>query len=398
MSHRLQRGVHFEQGARPKPCYRLLLLDVPPAATGDEVAAAVDCVVGMLAELAAGRMRGLQGQPAEDAAAAARQFKGLDYLVAYGRRLFDAAIHDPPLTRKERPAFLSYLQSDRAAFPALPWAADASDGQSDLALQFTAHTDAAVNCAAVEVWKLIEDQTLPLRVRTILDGFGRPDRRGWLNFHDGISNLDSSQRLHAIRAAADPPWMEGGTYMAFLRLAVDLKIWHALPRAKQELLVGRDKLSGAPLIAVEEDNHGNPIPIAAPVSDHPRAEEQANWRDPPQTTDPRLEQAHIHRANQSRASPEAAGALRIFRQGYDFLDGFEANRPRLGLQFVSFQSDLRALQQLLHFSGWLGNSNFGGAATGNRDDAPTPFVALVSGGLYAAPPQHQPFPGATLFV
>jgi Dyp-type peroxidase family len=400
MTHRLQRGIHFERNARPKPCYRLLLLDVPPHATSAKVAAAIDRTLRMLNELGKGQPRELQGQPAEHAAASKQQFRGLDYLIAYGRRFFDADIHDPPLTTAERPTYLAYLQRERAPFPALPWAAAPYDGEADIALQFTADNDAAVNCAAVEVWKLITDEALPLQTRAIFDGFGRRDGRGWLDFHDGVSNIESGQRLEAIEALADPPWMEGGTYMACLRLAIDLEAWRALSRAQQELSVGRDKLSGAALIAVHDDEQGNPTPIAAaPLGETPTPDEQADWRDPPQTIDPLLEAAHIHRANQSRASPAAPGALRIFRQGYDFLDEIGADGPRLGLHFVSFQRDLRIVQQLLHLTSWLGDSNFGGRSPDStHDDATTrPFVSLVSGGFYAVPPREKPFPGATLF-
>lgn len=49
--------------------------------------------------------------------------------------------------------------------------------------------------------------------------------------------------------------------------------------------------------------------------------ELAEWRDPPQTTDPLLEASHVHRSNQSRASSGVPGGRRMFRQGYDYLDG-----------------------------------------------------------------------------
>ena len=133
--------------------------------------------------------------------------------------------------------------------------------------------------------------------------------------------MASSQRLGAIAAPADPPWMGGGTYMAFLRLRVDLRVWHGLDRGEQELVVGRDKLSGTPLVAVRRDRRGRARPVAGPpLPGRPTDAQLAGHLDPPQTGDPLLESSHVHRANQSRASPEAPAALRIFRQGYDFLD------------------------------------------------------------------------------
>ena len=216
----------------------------------------------------------------------------------------------------------------------------------------------------MEVWKLIEDEGLPLVPVASFEGFGRPDGRGWLEFHDGVTNMASSQRTGAIAAPADPPWMAGGTYMAFLRLRVDLRTWRALDRGDQELVVGRDKLTGSPLVAVRRDARGRARPVAGPpLPRHPTDEQLATRLDPPQTGDPLLEASHVHRANQNRASPEAPAALRIFRQGYDFLDAIGPDGPELGLNFVSFQSDLQTLQHVMHLPGWLADVNFGGPAT-----------------------------------
>jgi Dyp-type peroxidase family len=393
VAHRIQEGLIFEPGTRPPPSYRLLLLNAQPPATADDVAAALRSVLSMLRDLAVGRVRDLAGQPDGTMEHSREQFAGLEVLLGYGRRFFDDSAHAPPLTRAARPDFLSYLARP-TAFPAVPWAdADTPNtGEADFALQLAGNSEAAVNCAAVECWKLIQDDDLALTVAATFAGFGRHDGRGWLDFHDGVSNIPSSQRLAAIEAAADPPWMRGGTYMAFLRLAVDLVAWRSVDRATQELVIGRDKLSGAALTAVERDESGRAAPVAASTA------EQASWRDPPQTSDPLLEASHIHRANQNRASPAAPGGLRMFRQGYDFLDGFHGGLPVLGLNFVSFQSDLRTLQHVLNLPGWLGDANFGGPAQPQPGEPPSPHIAaLLAGGFYALPPRAKPFPGSDLF-
>jgi Dyp-type peroxidase family len=400
MGERIQEGIRFGRGEKPSPCWRLLLLDVVPGAAAADVRAAIAAVVRMLAELRAGEVRDLRGQPAAGVKAAARTFGGFAALLGYGRSLFDAARHDPPLTRRPRPEFLAYLPSRGDAFPAIPWVAgERPSGEADVALQLTGATAAAVNLAAVEVWKLIEDKALPLAPVASFDGFGRPDGRGWLEFHDGVTNMASSQRIGAIAAPADPPWMGGGTYMAFLRLRVELRVWRALDRGDQELVVGRDKLTGSPLVAVRRDARGRARPVAAPpLPRRPSDAQLAERLDPPQTGDPLLESSHVHRANQNRASPDAPGALRIFRQGYDFLAGIGPDGPELGLNFVSFQSDLQTLQHVLHLPGWLADVNFGGPAAARPGDPPSPtLIALVAGGLYAVPPRARPFPGARLF-
>jgi Dyp-type peroxidase family len=380
---RLQRGIHFRHGERPPPAFRLVLLNATPGAAATEVGRALGEILAMLERLARGQPRDLPELPPDEAPFSARQFQRLTALVGYGARLFDARVHDPPLTRAPRPDYLAPL----ANFPHLPWTEPGVNrGEGDVALQLTASSGAAVSIAAVEVAKLIADLGLPLEVAATFDGFGRADRRGWLDFHDGISNLEVDQRPAALVAPPDPPWMAGGTYMAFLRLPIDLAAWRALSRSAQELLVGRDKLSGSALVAVERDEQ-ELRPLAG-----------GDFVDPPQTTDAVLEASHVHRANQSRASPHAPGAHRIFRQGYDFLEDIGPNGPQLGLNFVSFQRDLATLQHLLHLPGWLGDVNFGGRTDPERGEPPAlAFVSLQAGGLYAVAPRARPFAGATLF-
>ncbi len=380
---RLQQGIHFRPGERPPPAFRLLLLNAAAAATGVGVARALAEILDMLERLAAGDRRDLPGLPPDEALLSARQFQGLTTLVGYGARLFDPYAHQPPLTDAERPEYLARL----GELPELPWTEPGVNrGDADIALQLTASQGAAVSIAAVEVVKLISDHDLPVEVVATFDGFGRIDRRGWLDFHDGISNLAADQRRAALVAPPHPPWMGGGTYMAFLRLPIDLAAWRRLSRTDQELLVGRDKLTGSALVAVERDAQS-----LRPVGG-------GDFIDPPQTTDPVLEASHVHRANQSRASPYAPASHRIFRQGYDFLDDAGPDGPRPGLNFVSFQRDLAALQHLLHLPGWLGDVNFGGRHDrGPGEPSALRFISLAAGGLYAVPPHARPFPGADLF-
>ncbi len=381
---RIQAGVCFRRGEQPAPHWRLLLLRVLPGAVPADARAGIGEVVRMLAALRAGKVRELRGEPAAGLEATRETFEGLAVLLGYGRSFFDEARHDPPLTTKARPEFLAYL----SGFPSIGRAA--ASAEADLALQLTGTTAAAVNRAAVEVWKLIEDRGLPLAAAVSYDGFGRPDGRGWLEFHDGVGNMPSSQRLAAIAARPDPKWMGGGTYMAFLRLRVDLRAWRALDRGEQELVVGRDKLTGNPLVAVRRDARGRARPVAGDVADR---------FDPAETGDPLLESSHVHRANQNRASSGAPAALRIFRQGYDFIEGLGPDGPELGLNFVSFQSDLQTLQHIMHLPGWLADVNFGGPAEPGPGDPPSPaLVSLLAGGLYAVPPRARPFPGAGLFA
>ncbi|MBA2715538.1 MAG: Dyp-type peroxidase [Propionibacteriales bacterium] len=391
-------GIALAPGTRPLPAFRLVLLDAAAEASPASVRLAVGRVLAMLAELPSGHVRELEGQSSEMIEHTATQFAGLEVLLGYGRRAFDTDLHPPGLLEAPRPDYLAYLHL-KDPFPALPWSAGVgtNSGETDFAVQLTAQHPAGVNCAAVEIWKLIVDEKLPLRVVASFDGFGRPDGRGWLEFHDGVSNLPADQRAEAVTATGDPPWMAGGTYLAFLRIELDLAAWRRLDREAQELVVGRDKRSGARIAEVTRGRDGRPRPVPS-ASSGSSAQDRLDWIDPPQGTDELLEMSHVHRANQNRSSASAPGGWRMFRQGYDFLADLGPDGPVLGLNFVSFQRDLSVLQHVLHLPGWLGDVNFGGPPPDACSAGESPqFLSLQAGGLYAVPAPAGPFPGADLF-
>jgi Dyp-type peroxidase family len=261
----------------------------------------------------------------------------------------------------------------------------------------------------VEVWKIIVDEKppLPLDIVTSYGGFNRDDRRSWLGFYDGINNIRSDERRAAIEVVSkNPPWMEGGTYMAFLRIAIDLAEWRRLSCAHQELLIGRDKLTGCPLAGIYPDPQGRLVPVPL-VADRLAGTPLGSpaYLDPPRPREQLLQASHMHRANINRDGPAGEDENnRIFRQGYEFLEAFANGQPRLGLNFVSFQRRLSRLTNLLDTAGWLGDVNFGGSAHPQRGQPrPISFLSMIAGGFYAVPPQADPsqgeeFPGAGIFV
>lgn len=399
---RLQDGIYWRHGERAPASLRLVLLDIAAGTSPGEAREALAAVLEMLEALRRGEVGDLGGQTERTAVETAAQFASLRVLLGFGRRLFDVEMHEPPIASARRPDFLAYFPRSGNAFPALPWADSVSQrlrGEADVLLQLTADNEAAVNAGAVEIWKLVADAGLPLDIVSSVPGFGRPDGRGWLDFHDGVSNLQTDDRAAAMVAGPDPAWMAGGTYMAFLQLAVDLAAWRRLSRAEQELLVGRDKLSGAPLVGVRREAAGTIIPVAAEAPSEIGGALSPDHIDPPQGTDPVIEASHVHRANQNRASGSAPGGLRMFRQGYEFLAELGPEGPQLGLIFVSFQRDLSIVQHLLHLPGWLGDVNFGGRHDAGAGEPPAVgFISLVAGGFYAVPPRSQPFPGAEILT
>jgi len=393
----LQEGIFFRPGEMAPPHFLLLLLDVRPGTSAADAGVALGEIGDMLRALQRrGKVRDLRPTRVGESAATVPA-GGFSMLLGFGASFFDAARHNPPLTTADRPAYLAPLTAGESAFATIPWVEGANEsvpGEADLCLQFTGVSASGVARPGVELWKLITDRHLPLEIRGSHHGFQRDDGRSWIDFHDGLSNIESSQRLAALAADPDPGWMASGTYMAFLRLEIDLAAWRMLSREGQEAIVGRDKLTGCPLERVERaDGALLPRPFAGCIAG------DAQYRDPPQTSDPLVEASHIHRANQNRAQPTTPASQRIFRQGYDFLESIGPEGPRLGLNFVSFQKDLARLQYVLSQTGWLGDVNFGGPTNpGAGEPEPVVLMRLLAGGFYAVPPRGEPFPGAALFT
>jgi deferrochelatase/peroxidase EfeB len=393
----LQSGIYLNPADGPPKAFLFVVLDL--ANDIDRAAArhAIQTVWNTLAELKDGKVRDLTAtRPGNrDVMVDTNTF---DALLGYGASFFHP---ERALTPQAKPALLVPLDHDGGPFSALKWGdgVEPRSGEGDLAIQLTGRDAHAVKRAAVEIWKVIVDEHLPLVIRQTFSGFARDDKRSWIGFHDGISNIKPSQRLAAIECAGDPDWNRGGTYLAFLQCQVDLRRWRELSREDQELLVGRDKLTGCALEKTELENDtvvprafaGCPAgPTATPL-------ERDLFRDPPETGDPIIEASHIHRANQNRAEPTTPSAHRIFRQGYEYLEEIGPDGPRLGLNFVSLQRDLEHLRQILGLSSWLGEVNFGGSAAPAAGPPPVKLIDLLAGGFYAVPPAARPFPGAALF-
>jgi deferrochelatase/peroxidase EfeB len=59
--------------------------------------------------------------------------------------------------------------------------------------------------------------------------FQRDDGRSGIGFHDGVSNMESSERHDAIAIKPSgtdaDAWTVGGIYLVFARLAIDVASW-----------------------------------------------------------------------------------------------------------------------------------------------------------------------------
>jgi deferrochelatase/peroxidase EfeB len=399
MAAPLQEGIYHAPGRRPGRHFGLLFLRVVAGADTVAAAAALGDLWEMYQGCKAGRVRDLEGValPVAD--------DGMTVLLGFGRNAFEL-----DGVKLARPHGLADAYLFRSADPAgggpllrgsgLSYAPDvrANMATEAFCVQVIADSKLAVDRAVVETWKALADRAEPvIELTTFYLGNQRNDHRSWIDFHDGLSNLRSEDRegVIAIGPGTDEPWAVGGTYLAFLRLAIDLVGWRRLGRSDQELAVGRDKLAGCPIVGVEDGmprtDPGCPVAgtqIWETPNDVPFAE-------PPETADPVVRSSHVQRANHHIRPASDSGSRRIFRQGYEFLE-WAAAPPgfRAGLNFVSFQDTPARVLKMLTAGGWLGGTNFGG-----REHAGSELASLLTvygAGVYFVPPvvDGEPFPGA----
>ena len=283
----------------------------------------------------------------------------------------------------------------------------------EIAIQLIGDTQLSVHRAVVETERILdafvdpEVGVAPVAIAGVLTGFARDDGRSWINFHDGVSNLVSQDRAKVIVVKAetapepDDAWTIGGTYVAYLRLALDLPAWRKLTRAQQELLVGRDKLTGSPVTSLGPN--GEIVTDArCPVVGTTEVIEPGNerFREPQPVGNPAVAQSHVQRANHHQGNVSDSDSLRLFRQGYEFFElSSELTRPRVGLNFVSFQDTPQRLLRLLTQQGWLGEVNFGG----DPNAQPPGLASLLSvraAAIFFVPPviDANTYPGAEIFT
>lgn len=404
MPGRLQEGIYHAPGARPGRFFALLFLRAAPETDAAGAGQALAELWEMYQGLKVGRLRDLEGVrlPVSD--------DHLTVLLGFGRKALELSGAARP-----RPEGLGDEHLFRAADPAgggpllrgsgLRYAGDvrANLATEEFCVQVVADTKLATDRAIVETWKLLADRADPqlgtaaLQLTTFYTGFQRDDHRSWIDFHDGLSNLRSEDResVIAIDAGTDAEWVVGGTYLAFLRLAVDLPAWRALGRTDQELAVGRDKLTGCPLTAIGGGGPQTDPGCPAAGTQIWQSANDVPFAEPPSIDDPVLRSSHVQRANHHQRPAADPGTRRIFRQGYEFLEWSEgAPGFRAGLNFVSFQDTPARLLQMLTAGGWLGGVNFGG------DEVRLPGLArlltVYAAAVYLVPPlaDAEPFPGA----
>jgi deferrochelatase/peroxidase EfeB len=201
----------------------------------------------------------------------------------------------------------------------------------DLLLQFCANTPEANIHALRDVLKHTPDL---LALRWQLAGFlpaadasaPKQTARNLLGFKDGTANPDPADATAMDRVVwvqpgtGEPGWTVGGSYQVVRIIRNLVERWDRTPLQEQQTIIGREKVSGAPLgLAGEHDDPdyaGDPEGKRIPLD------------------------AHIRLAN-----PRSAATARslILRRPFSYTRGItRSGQLDMGLLFICFQSDLKA--------------------------------------------------------
>jgi deferrochelatase/peroxidase EfeB len=406
----LQEGIYHQSRARPGAFFGILFLRVDPEQPAAKARAVLARLWARYRQLRKGELPQLPGHPVPHG--------DLSVLIGFGLNLFnrnDIRTRAPPELerfgrfRSPEPGGGGLLLTGSG----LRYATDVTQNPAteDIAIQLIANSQLAVNRGIVETWDLLTTNESPaagvpppVQLGAFYLGFQRDDGRSWIDFHDGVSNLRSADRpsVIEIKPAADPAhsWADGGTYLTFVRTEVDIAAWRSIPRSTQERLVGRDKLTGAPLERVA--GRANVSVTGCPVPGTTEVIERGNeaFREPAAVTNPTILASHVQRANHHVPNPADPNSLRVYRQGYEFLES-SPNAPgfRAGLNFVAFTDTPQRLARMLTTAGWLAETNFGGRVGTGRNPNRAEILTIRAAAVFLAPPETdgESFPGAHAF-
>lgn len=152
----------------------------------------------------------------------------------------------------------------------------------------------------------------------------RHSARNFLGFHDGSANPDSTDEALMRRMvwvgenAGEPDWAVGGSYQVIRIIRNFVERWDRTPLGEQERIIGRKKMTGAPLDGDTEfdvpdfaaDPHGKVTPL----------------------------DAHIRLANPR--TPATQQNL-ILRRAFNYSNGVsKSGQLEQGLLFICYQADL----------------------------------------------------------
>jgi deferrochelatase/peroxidase EfeB len=285
-------------------------------------------------------------------------------------------------------------------------------------IQFISDTEFHTSRALVETWKELRrlhkktEPKISLRVSAYYSGFQSVTNRSLIGFHDGVANIKSSERFEAI--AIKPTkvrqdlWTVNGTYLAFMRISINMESWEKMTTEEQEIMIGRDKETGCPIVGI--DKNGKPIIDArCPIVGTYEVTDNGNeyYRDlplhrfrhlPREVSDKILLNSHIAITSPKNEDPSKYNSSnRIFRQGFEFLESSNSFPGfKTGLNFVSFQNGPEKLFQSLTY---MPKEKIITKDQINAMPSLNDFFSVHSAGIFLVPPAEigEKFPGSSIF-
>jgi deferrochelatase/peroxidase EfeB len=407
----LQEGIYYFRSEFPKNSFSIIFLNARPPFNPTEIRMTLVKLWKTYTKLQKGII------PDIDAAKKNPQHGNLSVLMGYGPRFFEI-----DGLRKRKPSYLReellFQEPKAGGDPIIPGVGlrYAEDIQSNpiadvhFIFQFIGDTQLATNRPVVETWKLlrkidIDGSSARMAMRSFFTGFNRPDGRGWLGFHDGVSNIRSPERLTKIQIERrnlnyDDSWTAMGTYMAFLRINIDMEIWESISISDQEKMVGREKSTGCPLVGV--DQRGNNVFVrGCPVPGTNEIIERGNERFRgyvPTFGRENVSNSITRGAETSHVSRMLKVPDQIYRQGYEFLEPIDYYPYfSAGLNFVSFQGGTDRIFRLIKHG--FDRVNFAGNPT-NAIPGTDKLLSVRAAGVFLVPPfsRGEEFPGDTIFA
>jgi deferrochelatase/peroxidase EfeB len=252
---------------------------------------------------------------------------------------------------------------------------DSESSGGDLCVQACAD-DPQVAFHAIHVLSRIASSAATLRYTQ--QGFGRTSStsrsrgtpRNLMGFKDGTDDIRAEETGEMddfvwVQPGDGPGWVTGGTYLIARRINILFDVWDTTTLEDQQRVIGREKLSGAPLGSQSEYD---PVDL--------------------QATGPGGEllipaDAHIRLAN-----PRNNNGQRILRRGYSYSEAVEPGSGEIdaGLFFIAFQRS--PSRQFIPLQRRLAAS-----------DALNRHTVHTSSAIFACPPGAQPggFIGDALF-
>lgn len=409
----VQNGVYFKRNSRPGKSFSIVFLKIGKKIESKEIAEDISNLWKNLMSLEKGIVTGLPVSEKH------RYAGNLSTLIGFSDRIFSISGIQRSKPKDFSSDFFNYPGEDPnrkiADGVSLKYEENVTHNaglDADIIIQFIGDDEAITNRAVMETWRHLNDETRgnssSIGIIRNYSGYNSSDGRNLLNFHDGISNIKTEERpsfilMNESSLNEKDKWFTNGTFMSFLRMSIDLEIWEKLDRKYQERIIGRDKLTGCPIIGINGNDENIPLrdcPVKGTTEITEKGNEIYREFDPAiygrlfgqYDSNKGLSGSHIEKMILSKGNAHKRN--KIYRQGYNFMERSD-DYPylKIGLNFVSFQNDLNTFFDLMKYG-------FGQKSTNPTIYNLTQFLSTTTSGLFLIPPLQtgERFPGEGIFV